>query len=55
MFIDTHAHITSETFSDQEIEEMLQRACEAEVSHILNICTDLITLQRGIALSEQHP
>lgn len=52
--IDSHAHITSDLlFSD--IKHILKRAKRAKVEKIINICTDLKTLERGIALAKEHP
>lgn len=53
MFIDSHAHLTSDAlFCD--IQEILERAKKMNVSKIINICTDLTTLQRGIELSKDY-
>ena len=54
MFIDSHAHLTSEQVYPN-IEAVLQRAQEAQVEAIINICTDPLTLERGLALADQHP
>ncbi len=53
MFFDSHAHLTgSETFAD--LSAVLERARFAGVHNIMNICTDLPSLQKGLELSEQH-
>ncbi|GAB4187091.1 MAG: TatD family hydrolase [Simkaniaceae bacterium] len=54
MFIDSHAHLT---FGDDiaQIHEIIKRARDAQVDHIINICTDEPTLQRGLQLSRQYP
>lgn len=52
-FFDSHAHLTSETLYGS-LEEILLRAQSAGVAHIVNICTDLLTLERGLRLSETH-
>jgi TatD DNase family protein len=54
MLIDSHAHITSETIYPQ-IHEVMQRAKQRGVCKIVNICTDEITLNRGIELRQDHP
>lgn len=54
MYIDSHAHLTSDDLYPN-IEEYIERAKLAGVNQIVNICTDLKTLQRGIALSQLHP
>lgn len=52
--IDSHAHLTgNELFP--EVEAILARAQEAGLEFILNINTDLITLERGIELSRRYP
>lgn len=52
--IDSHAHLTSPAMFEQ-IEIVLQRAQLAGVTQIINICTDLLSLERGLALSKSHP
>lgn len=52
--IDSHAHITSEALASQS-HELLQRAQEAGVEAIVNICTNAVTLEKGIALAQQCP
>jgi len=51
--IDSHAHLTSSAVFDQ-LDLILKRAEQAGVKAIVNICTDLLTLERGIALSQQY-
>jgi TatD DNase family protein len=53
-YVDSHAHLTSDEMFDQ-IEAVLQRAQEAHVGTIINICTDLKTLKRGLELSHRYP
>lgn len=52
-FIDSHAHITSTTVFDQ-VEDLLKRARHCGVSDIINICTDALTLERGLALAKRY-
>ncbi|ADI37484.1 uncharacterized deoxyribonuclease yabD [Waddlia chondrophila 2032/99] len=52
--IDSHAHLSSSQVWP-EINEILKRAEEASVSHIVNICTDKETLEKGIELSKHYP
>lgn len=54
MFIDSHAHLTSDTLYP-EVETLLDRARAAKVKNIINICTDLSTLKRGLELHREHP
>lgn len=53
-FIDSHAHLTSDAVFDQ-VDELLGRAKAAGVSSIVNICTDIPTLERGLELSKHYP
>jgi TatD DNase family protein len=54
MYFDSHAHLTSdEVFPD--IDGVLQRAKLHGVGGIINICTDLETLKRGLELAKKYP
>lgn len=53
-FIDTHAHLTSPNLFP-EVENILTRAKSADVAKIVNICTDVDTLQKGLELKEKYP
>ncbi len=54
MFTDSHAHLCADTvYSD--IDAVLERAKEAGVTTIVNICTDITTLERGLELSQRYP
>lgn len=53
-YIDSHAHLTSNTIFDQ-IDTILDRAAKASIEAIINICTDKITLQRGLDLAKKYP
>jgi TatD DNase family protein len=53
-YIDSHAHLTSSAVLPN-IEGILVRARQAGVSHILNICTDPVTLGEGILLASKYP
>ena len=52
--IDSHAHLTSPEVLPC-LNEILERAKKARISHILNICTDPETLRQGILLAAVHP
>ncbi len=52
--IDSHAHLTSESVWPH-VDDVVKRAQEASVSPIINICTDLLTLERGMDLVERYP
>lgn len=54
MLIDSHAHLGYEPLY-QQIEEILKRALSQGVTKIINICTDQITAERGVALREKYP
>ncbi|MBN4067260.1 TatD family hydrolase [Simkania negevensis] len=49
MLIDSHAHLGS---MEGDSAEYLDRAKQAGVSAIVNICTDAATLQKGLALAK---
>lgn len=53
-FIDSHAHLSSPSVLGN-IENILKRAKEKRVVSILNICTDPISLQKGLELESQCP
>lgn len=53
-YIDSHAHLTSDAVFDQ-VDAVLERAQKAGIKSIINICTDAITLERGIALTKKYP
>ncbi len=54
MFIDSHAHLTSDDLYDQA-GRLIEHAQNAHVNTIINICTDLTTLERGLILAEKFP
>lgn len=53
-YFDSHAHLTGDELFPH-VDEILARAKEAGVRTIMNICTDQITLERGLQLSERYP
>ena len=50
-YFDSHADLTSEAVYNN-LEEMLARARAAGITRLVNVCTDLQTLERGLALSK---
>lgn len=52
--IDSHAHLSDDRFLD-DVDEVIERALSADVEKIVNICTDLATLERGILLANRYP
>ncbi|MBI5272818.1 MAG: TatD family hydrolase [Chlamydiia bacterium] len=50
---DSHAHLTAPAVLPH-LEEILQRSRKAEVSAILNICTDPESLRQGLLLASRH-
>lgn len=54
MYVDSHAHLTSDALYP-EANLILTRAKQAGISHIVNICTSIPTLERGIALNKKYP
>jgi TatD DNase family protein len=55
MFIDSHAHITSSSYSDEEVIEVTKRAKKNGVDFIINIGTDNLSLSRGLDLAKSYP
>ncbi|MGA8165185.1 MAG: TatD family hydrolase [Waddliaceae bacterium] len=51
--IDSHAHLTSSLVYDH-IEDILQRAKEARIAAVVNICTDANTLEKGLTLAKRY-
>jgi TatD DNase family protein len=51
---DSHAHLTSSDLY-QEIDAVLTRAQNARVNGIVNICTDLASLEKGMRLKKKYP
>ena len=54
MFIDTHAHLTSDALVN-DTQQILARAQASRVHKIVNICTDEESLQAGFFLREKNP
>lgn len=54
MLTDSHAHLTNADLFEQ-IDPILERALQAGVHSIVNICTDLLSLKRGLELSHRFP
>jgi len=54
VWIDSHAHLTNTTLFDQA-PALILRAQEAGVKAIVNICTDPLSLERGLLLSQTYP
>ena len=52
MLIDTHTHLNSQPFDDDR-EEVVQRAKEADVQVILDVGTDLETSRKAVEYSEK--
>lgn len=53
-YFDSHAHLTSSAVFDK-VDDMLETAKKMGVTRIVNICTDPLTLERGLLLSEKYP
>jgi TatD DNase family protein len=51
---DSHAHLSDDRFLD-DFDLVIARAFEAGVGGIVNICTDLVTLDRGLELALRYP
>ncbi|HEU64851.1 MAG: putative metal-dependent hydrolase YcfH [Candidatus Anoxychlamydiales bacterium] len=52
-FFDSHAHLTGEG-DFENLDEIIKRAKDANVTKIMNICTDLGSLDRGLELSKKY-
>jgi len=52
--IDTHCHLDADAFS-QERDEVVARAAESGVSHMLSIGIDVATSQAAMGLADQYP
>lgn len=52
--IDSHAHLTTADLAG-DLEQILVRAYEAGVEAIVNICTTVDEMERGLALAAAHP
>jgi TatD DNase family protein len=53
MLIDSHAHLDMNPFRD-DLDEVLERARDAGVGEILNICYDPTSIDRTMALTERY-
>ncbi|MBF8263592.1 MAG: yabD [Parachlamydiales bacterium] len=54
MLTDSHAHLTSRDMLAQ-LPSILERAEAAQIGRIINICTDVQSLEDGIDLHERYP
>lgn len=52
--IDSHAHLTSSVIYEQ-LNSVLERASQHNIKAIVNICTNPLSLERGVALSQRCP
>lgn len=52
--IDSHAHLTSSSLFES-LDPILQRGQQAGLKAIVNICTNPLSLKRGLELSEKFP
>jgi len=53
-FVDSHAHLCSKEFDGLE-QALVKAAQDANVGKIINICTDLRSLEKGVKLAEEFP
>lgn len=53
MYIDTHAHLNFKAF-ENDWEEVIGRAQDAQVSHIITVGTNLETSQQAISIASKH-
>ncbi len=53
-FIDSHAHLTGDELFPK-FPELVGRALEAGVQQVVNICTDIPSLERALEVMDQYP
>jgi TatD DNase family protein len=53
MLIDSHAHLDMEEF-DEDLKEVLARAIEAGVAHVVTVGTDLASSVKSLELARKH-
>lgn len=53
-FFDSHAHLTSKPLAPH-VDILANRAWNAGVQRIINICTDQFTLEKGLELAKKYP
>jgi TatD DNase family protein len=53
MLFDTHAHLNADQYNE-DLDEVMERAREAGVSHIVVVGFDTITIKRAMELAEAH-
>lgn len=53
MLFDTHAHLNADQYNE-DLEEVMKRAHESGVTHIVVVGFDTITIKRAIELAEAH-
>jgi TatD DNase family protein len=54
-FIDSHAHLTCDEATFSQIDAILTRAANANVKKIINICTTVESLEKGLLLNKNYP
>lgn len=54
VFFDSHAHLTCKHLAPQ-VDELATRAWQGGVKHVVNICTDRDSLEKGLALTCKYP
>ena len=52
--IDSHAHITDQKMID-DLDDIISRAKENHISHIVNICSTKDSLEKSIPLTKKYP
>lgn len=50
--IDSHAHLTTDVLFD-DLDGILERLKDTGVERVINICTDILTLERGLELANR--
>ncbi|MCI0381851.1 MAG: TatD family hydrolase [Chlamydiae bacterium] len=52
--IDSHCHLTSSELV-KDLDSIIERAKAAGVSSIINVCTDVSSLEEGVKIQEKYP
>lgn len=53
MFIDSHSHLSADPLYE-DIEGIIERAQASGVKQLVNICTDKLSLKRGLEVAERY-
>ena len=54
MYIDTHVHLNADQY-DEDLQEVIDRALEANVKKMVVVGFDRKTIERAMKLAEEYP